>query len=67
MAFPQAPPEKVQDEIRQLELLGQAITAALRSTLVEPLPYRIALLLNILELKEKEKVRPITLATLDKA
>jgi hypothetical protein len=67
LAFPQAPAEHVEDEIRQLELLGQAIATAFRSTLVEPLPHEIALILNLLELKEKEKVKPMTLAKLDKA
>jgi hypothetical protein len=65
LVFPQASAEQVQDQIRQLDLLGQAITAASRSTLVEPLPHEIGLLLNLLELKEK--VKPITRAKLDTA
>jgi hypothetical protein len=51
--------ERAQDEIRQLEHLGQAITTALESTLIEPLPSEIILLLSILESKGKGRVKLI--------
>lgn len=49
--------ERGQDEIRQLEHLGQAITTALESTLGEPLPSEIVLLLGILESKGKGRMK----------
>lgn len=45
------------DELRQLQLLGQAITTALESILVEPLPHEIITLLGLLESKEEKKVK----------
>jgi hypothetical protein len=47
--------ERVQDDVRQLQLLGQAITKALASILVEPLPREIDILLDLLESKEEEE------------
>ncbi len=51
--FGESTAERTQDEFRQLEQLGQAITTALESTLVEPLPSEIVRLLNLLESKRK--------------
>ncbi len=51
--FGESTAERTQDEFRQLEQLGQAITTALESTLVEPLPGEIVRLLSLLEWKGK--------------
>ena len=52
LEFSQSTLERAQDEIRQLQLLGEAIKTALESTLVEPLPHELVFLLSLLEMKQ---------------
>lgn len=52
--------EPLSTELRHWELLGQAVATALASQVGKPLPHETARLLNLLELKKREKAKPVT-------